>query len=224
MLIRSSRFCISALEEHPFTTRENKRSTSLNPEPSTSCPAIEGGGPRQARWTFTVPALLQGQRVLLWGVALVVVLVSLPLLRSVAIKENEMDAVRALNLLGREVFAAETTIKTFGALLDPEAPLGRRLPDTRLVDDGRLMFHHGYLFEIVTLEAGEHQLRAWPLAHGETGLGAFRCAGPGEVLGHPNSTARWSGVNATPMEDLSGASNEGWRRIDLSPERSRAGI
>jgi hypothetical protein len=168
-----------------------------------------------------------GSRVLLWGVALVVVVVSLPLLKAVAIKENELDALRALRLLGPEVFAAEGPAPNFNQILHSDSTLGRRLPDTRLMDEGRVMFHHGYLFEIVPLENGERLLRAWPLVHGQSGLGAFWCDDSGAVLGHPNDAAEWSGVDSAPLwpgHSVLQTTEAGWRALNISASRTRAGI
>ncbi len=178
-------------------------------------------------WLSRIPRFIKGSRALLWGVALVVVLVSLPLLQSVALKENELDALRALHLLGNEVFAAETPVDDFSALLGPGSELARRLPDTRLVGDGRVMFHHGYLFEIVPTVEGSRQLCAWPMAHGKSGIGACCFDASGEVLGHPNGRAQWSGVNAAPFSrdnpgELTMAA--GWRPLVISANQTRAGI
>ena len=182
--------------------------------------------PRGARW-FGLHSFFQGSRALLWLVALVVVLVSLPLLRSVALKENEVDALRALNLLGPQVFAADAQVEDFRTLLEPESELGRRLPDSRLVDGGRVMFRHGYLFEIVPLEDGQRLLRAWPLDHGKSGLGAFWANADGQVLGHPNGAAQWSGMDAAPYlpaHDGAGLYEGGWKPLALSSHQTRAGI
>jgi len=108
--------------------------------------------------------MLRGPRVLLLAVGLVVVVVSLPLLRSLALKENELDAMRALDLMGREVFARESAPSTVGELIRGDRDLSTRLPDTRLLEGGRVMFHHGYLFDLVPTENGGRVLRAWPLA------------------------------------------------------------
>ncbi len=163
-------------------------------------------------------------RVLLGALALVVVLVTLPLLRSLALRSNEMDALRALDLMGREVFAAGSPVSAVGELFGEDRPMSDRLPDTRLLEGGRLMFHHGYLFEIVPTTDGGRALRAWPLSHGETGLGAFTSPGPGQLLGHPNQAARWSGTGAAPpVHPHAGADTapaaEGWRPMLLSASR-----
>ena len=82
---------------------------------------------------------LRGPRLLLMAVGLVVVLVSLPLLRTLALKENELDAMRVLDLLGREVLAAEAAPLSLGYALQEDKSLSRRLPDSHLLADGRLV-------------------------------------------------------------------------------------
>lgn len=156
-------------------------------------------------------------RLLLAGVGLVVVLVTIPLLRSLALRENERDALRALELLAPVALAPGAA--TFSELFQPDGELARRLPDTRLLDAGRVLFHHGYLFEVVDGPGGAPQLRAWPLRHGETGLGVFWSPRPGELHGHPNRGARWSGLEAAPpvppgpgSVELS-AGPSGWRPL-----------
>jgi len=174
-------------------------------------------------------SLRSGSRLLLIAVGAVVVFVTLPLLRGLALKENERDALRVLELVGSQVFAAEAPSVGFDGLLDSRSELARRLPDTRLLADGRLMFHHGYLFEILQRPDGGRELRAWPLRHGETGLGAFWSSSPGRVLGHPNSAAIWSGLGSAPVltgdqapatEAEDGA---GWRALDVGAS-GRAGM
>ncbi len=177
-------------------------------------------------------SLRSGSRLLLIAVGAVVVFVTLPLLQGLALKENERDALRVLELVGSQVFAAEAPSLGFDDLLQPRSELARRLPDTRLLAGGRLMFHHGYLFEILERPEGGRELRAWPLRHGETGLGAFWSSAPGSVLGHPNSAAVWSGVGSAP--ELSGqavpaaaagqdAESAGWRSLEVGPS-ARAGM
>jgi len=196
--------------------------------------ALEASSARQLRrpGSQVLGALSRWRRfwspgqVLLGALGVVVVLVTLPLLRSLALRSNELDALRALDLLGREVFAAEIPVTAVGELFGEDLPLSDRLPDTRLLEGGRLMFHHGYLFEVVSTTDGGRVLRAWPLAHGETGLGAFTSPGPGQLLGHPNQSARWSGAGAAPpalpLADTAARSEaEGWRPMLLSASRSR---
>jgi hypothetical protein len=179
-------------------------------------------------------SLWRPSRLLICAVGLVVVLVTLMMLRSLALRSNELDAVRALSLISDEVFATEAPADSIGEMFEADGKLARRLPDSRLLAGGRLMFHHGYLFELVPDGAGQRVLHAWPLAHGETGLGAFSIAAPGQLLGHPNRSARWSGTAAAPSvhfleaapESTPGpsaireiAEDDGWRRVQLSASR-----
>ncbi len=178
---------------------------------------IEGIAVARARPAVLVRArgLVRGPWLLLVAVGLVVVLVSLPLLRGLALKENELDAIQTMNLLGREVFAAEAEPRTLGELVQTDERLLRRLPDTCLMEDGRLLFRHGYLFELVRPPEGAPGLYAWPFAYGETGLGAFHATSAGELLGHPNQEARWSGPTRNPA-GLPGEASSGsvaWREV-----------
>jgi hypothetical protein len=186
--------------------------------------------PERKSRTWRTPALFRGHRILLWVVGLVVVLVSLPLLQSIALKQNEMDALRALRLLGGSlqgstVHAADgQPASQLAALVSVDTDLGRRLPDTRISADGRLMIHHGYLFELVPTGSGKLGVRAWPLAHGETGLGAFLWDGSGQILGHPNQEAHWSGPESAP--EWPGAEIQApaaWRPVELAPSRQSSG-
>lgn len=175
--------------------------------------------------TDATRSLRSSSRLLLIAVGAVVVFVTLPLLRGLALKENERDALRVLELVGSEVFAAEVAAPGFDELLESRSELARRLPDTRLLAEGRLMFHHGYLFEIFRQPDGGHELRAWPLRHGETGLGAFWSPGPGRVLGHPNRAAAWSGLGGAPeltteSSPASPGNNAGWRPLSLATSGS----
>jgi hypothetical protein len=157
-----------------------------------------------------------GPELLLVAVATVVVSVTLPLLRGLAVHENERDAIRTLELFGGEVFAGpRTSLSGLGALMESSPSLNRRLPDTRLFADGQRIFRHGYIFCLDRSEGHEPELLAWPYSHGETGLGAFRLGASGELYGTVNRAARWSGPSrapsATALAEAGGALN--WRRL-----------
>ena len=79
---------------------------------------------------------------------------------------------------------------------------------------------------------GSPDVRAWPLRHGETGLGAFWSVAPGRVLGHPNRAAHWSGLGEAPELDpvttagpaAAGApAADGWRALQIGPS-GRSGM
>lgn len=165
-------------------------------------PSYPTDAPRPSAAAVYLRRLFDGPYLLLVAVGVVVVLVSLPLLRGLALRENERDAIRTLRLFGSEVFAAPSeSLASLGALVEQDATLHRHLPDTRLVDDGRRLFRHGYLFELVRTEAGTPLLRAWPFSHGETGLGAFLLGPDGRLLGTPNESARFSGPLHPPSSE-----------------------
>jgi hypothetical protein len=168
-------------------------------------PSYQSDGRRASAAVAYFRKIFEGPYVLLVAVGVVVVLVSLPLLRGLALRENERDAIRTLRLFGSEVFAAPSeSLASLGSLVEGDATLHRHLPDTRLVDDGRRLFRHGYLFELVQTEGGEPLLRAWPFSHGETGLAAFLLGPDGRLLGTANEGARFSGPSHPPLaEDAS---------------------
>ena len=158
--------------------------------------------------------VLEGPQLLLLAVGTVVVLVTLPLLRGLAVRENERDALRTLRLFGGEVFAAESaaTAPDLASLVEGDPVLIRRLPDTRVLAEAGRIFHHGYLFELSADEGGERYLRAWPYAHGETGYAAFLLGESGELMGHRNPAARWNGPAQAPF--LEGAPRDcGWQAL-----------
>lgn len=158
-------------------------------------------------------------RATILGILLLVVLVTLPRLRSLAIHENEMDALRTLGVLGGEVFAAEVAAPDrLGALFTPESGLERRLADTRVLEDGRVLLRYGYLFELVEDQSGLG-VRAWPVEHGRTGQGAFWLDAQRELHGSSNREARWSGVARPPAP----SEVRSWRALEL-PGSRREGI
>lgn len=177
--------------------------------------------PRRETFAARLRRFLEGPWLLLGAVGLVVVLVSLPLLQDLAVKENELDAIRTMDLLGREVFAAEAPAATLGGVVQGNELLLERLPDTRLLKEGRLLFRHGYLFELLRSESGARVLRAWPFHHGRTGLGAFWSTTEGKLFGHPNSRAAWSGVASPPTSlPAKPTAAPDWRRVPLSLSRA----
>ncbi len=185
--------------------------------------AVELGG----RWATRLGRLLErvpsADRLTIAALLLVVGVVSIPLLRTHALRQNELDALRSLAQLAAplEAFArAGRTPATIGHLLELEPDLARRLIDAEVLDGGRLLRRHGYLFDLAPAlphgAAPGPVLRAWPWNRGRTGLGAFVQAPSGEILGHPNRDGRWSGPNPPPRAD--DRASDDWRR--LRPSRA----
>lgn len=167
-------------------------------------------------------------RVVLFAVCGLVFLVSLPRLRGIAIQENELDALRALQLLSREMESAAARGEvpaTIGELLPEDSSLRRRLGDVETLADGALALRHGYLFELGSDEAGEPLLCAWPLRRGSTGLATF-AAEPGRgVFGRASKEgpgAGWSGPSAHPARGLALDPTDGWRCLELSSTRTES--
>jgi hypothetical protein len=155
-------------------------------------------------------------RATILGIVLLVVLVTLPRLRSLAIHENEIDALRTLGVLGGEVFASESAPPDrLGQLFTPDSGLERRLADTRVLEDGRLLLRYGYLFELVGGQGGRG-VRAWPVEHGRTGHGAFWLDAERGLHGSSNREARWSGVERPPAPSEA----REWNTLELPGSRS----
>lgn len=158
-------------------------------------------------------------RATILGIVLLVILVTLPRLRSLAIHENEIDALRTLGVLGGQVFAAESAVPDrLGDLFTADSGLERRLADTRVLEDGRVLLRYGYLFELVESDAGRG-VRAWPVELGRTGQGAFWLDAQLGLTGTPNREERWSGIDRRP----SASDTRNWTALEL-PGSRREGI
>lgn len=172
------------------------------------------------------PISLSGAFSLLAVVAVLVV-VSLPRLRGLALQENEVDAkstARSLANALRELGSSPARKPALRELLRRPGLLG--LGDSELLAGGQVMRRHGYLFEITCLPptitaasapaallggepaalCGLLAIRAWPWDHGTTGRVAFLVTQKGGTLAHPNSGAGWEGVEArgATLESLAG--------------------
>lgn len=185
---------------------------------------LGAGRSRAARLGVVLERIPSADRLTIASLLLVVAVVSIPLLRTHALRQNELDALRTLAALSAPLHGtaqAGPRPATLGQLLAGHPGLLRRLSDAELLDEGRLLRRHGYLFDLAPAhgpgKAAEPVLRAWPWSYGRTGLGAFLLERPGEVLGHPNRGSSWSGL-AAPPRPIPGRL-EGWRRLRLSPER-----
>ena len=147
------------------------------------------------------------------AVATVVLLVSLPRLRDFALRQNESDArqmaLRLVGLISAPVHAGE--LPTAGELVRGEPRLARELRDLEILDGGRRLRRHGYLFEIAPPGEGTPPtVRAWPWEHGRTGRLAFVAVPGGGLFVHPNAEGRWGGERRPP--ERSGADG-GWALV-----------
>ena len=146
------------------------------------------------------------------AVGVVVALVSLPSLRSFALRQNEADAMhigRALALAAADCEAPLDGTPLDAATVLAEVPeLRHRFGDLEAIEGGRLRCH-GYLFELV-VEDGRRQVRAWPWAHGRTGFAAFAVDERGALWGSPNEAGALSGAapSAADWPSLSSTATE----------------
>ncbi len=152
------------------------------------------------------------------GVALVVLWLSRPRLRDFALSENEADAWQLLERFGLaagDVEAGERELDTIGDLLVVRPELERWVQDGELREDGALLLHRGYFFDLVEQPDGGPTLRAWPRSYGETGWAAFVRTPAGKLVGHANQDASWSGPEGAPGVDDARPAGPGWRPVPL---------
>lgn len=153
----------------------------------------------------------------LLAVVAVLIVVSVPRLRGLALQENLADARATAQVLAR---AWAERDPDSGASVGLEELLGSApldsLSDAEILAEGRLLRRHGYLFELTRLfapadatwggpeaERGLPAVRAWPWAHGRTGTKAYLVLSDGTRLEHPNDPPRWQGLGgagAPPLE------------------------
>jgi hypothetical protein len=135
------------------------------------------------------------------AVALVVLLVSLPRLRDLALRENESDALWLTRRLSELATAREP--RSVQELLEAAPDLRRQIDDAQYLEGGRLLRRHGYAFEVLEQPGaaqGSLAVRAWPWRAGRTGGAAFVWTASGGLLGSANRAGRWSGEQAPPTE------------------------
>jgi len=148
----------------------------------------------------------------LFAVGVVIVLVSLPRLHGLMLRTNEGDAREALRLIGGVVFAGERTHANLGETFEQTATLEHQLSDARPLDGGRVLKHHGYLFELSSTPTGESVLCAWPCEHGRTGRRAFALKPDQGLVEHPNEgDASWSGLGHPLRADETDAASGDWQ-------------
>jgi hypothetical protein len=159
-----------------------------------------GPGSAAAGWTETQATAKRGlsfvDAAVLGLVALVVLLVSLPRLREFALRENELDAIRALRVLSEDAVEHADVLAAgdLGALLAASSDHRVRLEDVEVLPGGRLRCH-GYLFAAALADGARPVLVAWPWEHGSTGIAAFAIEPGGEPLGLRNDEGVYSGPN-----------------------------
>lgn len=173
---------------------------------------MEGSSPRGAR-ALRLGRMRAVDALTLAAVALVVLLVSLPRLRDLALRENESDAAWLTGRLAE--LCVEHDALELEALVERAPLLDRQLEDVEYLEGGRVLRRHGYLFEVLALEGGAadaatRAVRAWPWEAGRTGRVALLWTPDGGLLGHPNEDGRWSGEHPPRPED---AARAGWRRV-----------
>jgi len=176
------------------------------------------------------PGLSPSGSFCLLAVIAVLVVVSLPRLRGIALQENEVDARATAALLAHEVarLSAEDGPPPIAELVRSSG-LSLTLSDVELLEDGALLRRHGYLFQLVRLPLSLSfacatltpdtdprpsglAVRAWPWKHGATGSAAFLVTEAGAVYTHPNQPVRWEGV-AGRETHVPGGCMSGWRPL-----------
>lgn len=179
---------------------------------SLAAPAV--APPPRARSAATLGGLTPSGALSLLAVVAVLVVVSVPRLRGLALQENLADA-RATALVLARALAERDGGPSSSVRLEELLSLAP-LSDAELLADGRLLRRHGYLFELTRLfapadsswggpaaEQGLAAVRAWPWAHGRTGTKAYLVLADGTRLEHANDPPRWQGpgaAGAAPLE------------------------
>jgi len=189
--------------------------------------------PRGASWPRLPGGISLSGALSLVAVACVLVVVSVPRLRCLALEENEVDARFTARILARGLSQIEgggTNTKQVSIRdLLRRTDVGDLLSDAETLERGLVLRRHGYLFEITRLSpdfslsyatsrllGGKGSLssilavRAWPWAYGSTGRSAVLATAGGALLVHANLPVRWEGLEGRG-EDL--GELEGWRPV-----------
>ena len=172
--------------------------------PRTTHPALPvGAAPAEAAQRPNATAASHGlsllDRATLAAVVLLVIVVSIPRLRDMAIRANESDARTALRWMGSWLAVPETAPAEFIHLVKERDNVKRRLPDARVLEG--TLSHHGYLFRLVEDADRTRAVVAWPLERGRTGNACYRLDERGltrHVVGPDGShplECRWSGLD-----------------------------
>jgi hypothetical protein len=103
----------------------------------------------------------------------VLVVVSVPRLRTLAVQENEAEALATARLMAEALdsMAGQEPLMPVGRLL--QSPQLASLADVELLHEGALLRRHGYLFEVAQLPGARKVVRAWPWAPGRTGKSTY---------------------------------------------------
>jgi hypothetical protein len=164
----------------------------------------------------------------LLAVVAVLIVVSVPRLRGIALQENEVDARATAQLLAGALRGeAPGAAPSLRELLQRDE-LSGALSDAELLASGRILRRHGYLFELTRLPLGLSlaaspllflrpepaalgpmpAVRAWPWKRGSTGAASFLVTSAGATL--VRSDLPWEGP------DDAGAAIDGvagWQRV-----------
>lgn len=146
------------------------------------------------------------------AVAVVVLLVSLPRLRDLALRENESDALWLTQQLAELAGARES--QSVQDLLEGAPDVRRQIDDAEFLAGGRLLRRHGYAFEVLPRSGPEPTttaVRAWPWQAGRTGATAFVWTSSRGLVVHANREGRWSGERP-PLPETDASA--GWQPAD----------
>jgi hypothetical protein len=162
------------------------------------------------------------------AVLAVLVVVSLPRLHGLALRENQGDARTTVEVLARALNELAPEERGLPLLeVARRTRVERTLRDAEWLEDGRVLRLHGYLFERcslpatgvdsvekVALSAGTGQeplaaaVRAWPWSDA-TGQTVFVATTDGRVRAHDNEAATWGGLGSRP--NLPAPLDPAWR-------------
>ncbi len=147
------------------------------------------------------------------AIVVAVTAVSLPRLRSLALRENELDAAALIARLGERM--GKTPSATLESLVGPGSALRRELEDAQWLEDSQQLRRHGYLFALQTGPGSAPVVLAWPWRHGQSGFAAFAWTSSSGVLGHPNRAGQFSGQSSPPALEWTNASDlpAAWVRL-----------